>query len=1260
MAGFPGVMSSAQRTNINSFQTPLERLSDRDYLDDDASFAEKFAKGGLRVIGSIAESFNFLRPDIPARERAFRMANVATLFIPLGLAAKATQGIARAAPALKPLLGTLRGRVLMSAASEGGIAMGLEALRGDEDFSLFEAAAFGAGFGALSATVLGRMARGSRRVNSEGIGATMEGADNLAARMGDADYAILGPQLQGVSDQVNIGKLAVLTNTLDEAGFAPRHVKMADGLDGFLIPGMTQREALDLASTMGIPQVATRQGLFDLGTGTMAPLIRSDIAAGARAKPRGIHLVQQGNDWIPLSLRYNRTADAARRWEFEGLLGSKVRLFQGVVPEAPTRVLATNEINDVLSSVTAGTPPGRLRRLFHADSSGWLRKIYAKNVRGIFGVERVDDLLGLADDAAGNRISTLTQMSRNDWLGWSSSSLERGMRDFDDVTTSLTFVDDITGKEASSLKDIWGGVKPEEWQDFVNYGFARRFEHLGNRYGSDAIPISPDGRQLRTDDMKQLVKDAPDHFREAFDLTQKWQNEMLEQTLVRSEILTRQQADDIFRKSKDFIPLARDIERIAAQAGFGDEGAQILAQFDPLDRVAQVAGHHQLKPWTDQIVQRTYLFSRMATQRRATNRLIDAVTDADPFNQLGLLKKVDFIPPQIRKSIDNLAATMQDTDPDMALRLAEFGGAFYNVAAPENAFKQKAFMGRMVTGADGTPAMEWYEVLDELLWEGMGTMGANQHSLGVQLMAAPASALRAGATLSFDFLARNPVRDSAFTWITTGATPKDIGKGVASLFGQDEFAEMFFASGSARSALVSLDSRGMRLNIKKLHETGGFSNVVKNPFQMLRMTSEFMESMTRLGNYRKEFAKALQELGPEHAGQAARRAAMKARTGTVDFSVAGYGQAAQALRSISAFWNASMQGTDTFIRALAADPKRVVPRALLGITAPTVALYMLNRQDEEYQNLPDWERNLFWHVKLPPNMSPKEKWARIPKPFEPGLIFGSNIENMLRAIDQEDSSAFDDFMGKTLFDQIGAMTPHPTAAMPFFEIMMNRSLFTGRPLESRAVDELETEFRVGPGTSELAKWISQDLNADEIGLSPLEIDQILRDYTGGLGRMGSDLIDFAVETAEYADAAGGLGKSFGEHLDASELGDVPGFRGFMSRFPQAAASIEDFYRIEEKARQAQRTQAYAEKSLGIDDYRQWVEDHANLLGMADALREQKDKMSELRKQKYAIMDHPTMSPVNQQQLVEKIDRQIMEMTQTIVQRLKERGLSKGL
>lgn len=171
-----------------------------------------------------------------------------------------------------------------------------------------------------------------------------------------------------------------------------------------------------------------------------------------------------------------------------------------------------------------------------------------------------------------------------------------------------------------------------------------------------------------------------------------------------------------------------------------------------------------------------------------------------------------------------------------------------------------------------------------------------------------------------------------------------------------------------------------------------------------RFSSAF-EYGTRVGDY------ALSR----KAGRSPTEAAWQAREISTDFSKIGRAEIwAKFLRTVP-FANAGIQGLDKTARELSEMKGKMTAGNLLKLnenkakfllrgsilTVATLALWLLNNDDERYKALTDDERSRFWWIYLPGTAAP----LKIPRPYDIGYIFASIPELMLNYAKDRDGKA---------------------------------------------------------------------------------------------------------------------------------------------------------------------------------------------------------------------------------------------------------------
>ena len=246
------------------------------------------------------------------------------------------------------------------------------------------------------------------------------------------------------------------------------------------------------------------------------------------------------------------------------------------------------------------------------------------------------------------------------------------------------------------------------------------------------------------------------------------------------------------------------------------------------------------------------------------------------------------------------------------------------------------------------------------------------------------------------------------------------------------------------------------------------------------------------------------------------------------------------------------------------------------ITAPSIGLWLLNHDDVRYQELPSWQRDLFWIVPTGQKLtrdrfnelmkSGKTKQQildeagtliRIPKPFELGLIYGSLPERFLDFAMNKDPKGLQKW-AKTATE---ALIPNfmPTVAIPIIENMTNYSFFRDRPVVPRRKEGLPPSMQYTEQTTETAKFLGKQAERfTQGGISPAKIDNAIAGYLGGLGKT----------TIDTAETVAQLRNGKADKL----LTEQPILRSFFITPFKGADSVQEFY--ETYQRQSELKQAY--------------------------------------------------------------------------------------
>ncbi|OEU68386.1 MAG: hypothetical protein BBJ57_02150 [Desulfobacterales bacterium PC51MH44] len=707
------------------------------------------------------------------------------------------------------------------------------------------------------------------------------------------------------------------------------------------------------------------------------------------------------------------------------------------------------------------------------------------------------------------------------------------------------------------------------------------------------------------DAAKEVVKNGKEKYGKIFDELQEYQTHTL--TYLRdSGLISRQTFKDIKELNKDYAPFYRVIEgKKGKGAGKG------LEAFDPIKAI-KGSELKTIDP-LESIIKNTYLFTNLAEKNRIGASLVKFAAARQ-----GLGKYVK----KIKKPIKPIKITAKE-----AGTLEDF--TIFRPAA----FSPKENQIRVwFNGKD-----QLFEVHPDIA-RVFKSLDAESMSFVTKIMSVPAKWLRAGAILSPEFIARNPIRDqlSAFVFGKWGFTPGvDLIKGIASTLKKDEFYRDWQKSGGMLSELTALDRKYLQKGLGEVVSKYPVLNRIKygaNPIEMLRVLSELSEQGTRVGAFRKARKK----------GATLEEAGFEAREITLDF--ARIGAKTRAVNSMVAFWNANVQGTDKLVRSFKDNPIATTAKVTAGITLPSVLLAVVNHDDGRWDDIPRWQKDLFWIV-MPGHVS-KEKWAkmssaeqaefmednhiwRIPKPFELGIIFGTVPERFTEALLDKNPEAL-----TGIWNAIGrgaAPGVLPTISIPIIENWANRSLFLDRPLIPANKEGLLPEYQYKAYTSEAAKAIGKLLGKlppleENPNIAPVKIENMVRGWTGGLGMHIVKLASLGLEKAGVLPA---------QQRPTETLSDIPVVKAFHVRYPAAGSeNVNKFY--EEYFRSKKRWQTFKhliEKEFNPQEAVSIIVGHEAALVRMDGIYK---AISRAHQALNLIHNHPDMNADEKRQLIDVI------------------------
>ena len=424
-----------------------------------------------------------------------------------------------------------------------------------------------------------------------------------------------------------------------------------------------------------------------------------------------------------------------------------------------------------------------------------------------------------------------------------------------------------------------------------------------------------------------------------------------------------------------------------------------------------------------------------------------------------------------------------------------------------------------------------FQVKDPMLMRSIGGLGGYQLDKMAQAFAIPKQVLTRSVTIDPGFMIANAFRDMLASSVQFPNAPnplKNIAKAMKYIGGGlsaeatgtegDGFAESkqslmkimasgglaigdFYGTGKSdniRSDLGRINSMETTLNTPEKIEAFYKDNLdfaagtVKNLWNKWNRVGQTFEQASRINVF--EGAIANGETHAEAVSQAA---------DVLNFSMRGDFWLIKHIVNSYPFMNARLQGLNVLGRSLRDNTQHVLTRGG-SVAAATIGLYMINQDNEEYEDLPDYDKDLYWHFFV------GGEHFRLPKPFEIGTAFATYPERLVQYSIEEDKGH--EFLWEKLKDGVVtalSFDAFPQVVKPLVDVISNKDSFRDMKIVSGALENAPPEQQFNIFTSDTSKSIAQSMpeGAPDYLRSPMMVDYLLRGYFASWSSFGSMVLD---------------------------------------------------------------------------------------------------------------------------------------------------------
>jgi hypothetical protein len=512
---------------------------------------------------------------------------------------------------------------------------------------------------------------------------------------------------------------------------------------------------------------------------------------------------------------------------------------------------------------------------------------------------------------------------------------------------------------------------------------------------------------------------------------------------------------------------------------------------------------------------------------------------------------------------------------------------------------------------DGIPA--------ELLVQGLEGIKVTVPNV-VKYMSVPTNFLKRMITLDPRYGLRQIARDSMQVALTSGANVTPIAEGmveVGKIFtGKSQALKEVRAAGVLSGNVISGTPAEMQRRLEDIVFGRGNVATLLGKMEEFAMMGEASSKLSAYNSFKK------QGLSDFEASIAAME--------TFNFTRRGLSPSAYYANMLIPFFNAGMQGLDLIYRAykgqMPSEQQLKIKQKLLTrgfmIAGMTMAYALIMEDDEAYKNATPEQRYGNWFVRIPFMDEP----LKVPIPFELGLIFKSVPEGITNAMftDEKTSKIAKDLALQTLRSLPGGISeagvPVPAALKPVIETALNRSFFTGRDIVDGRMADLDKRFQFRDKTPEALKIIGPIL--EQLNLSPIQVENLIRGYTGGLGIGLVSIVDPLLRTSEAGTVAG-------------RVTDIP-IVGGLFQPNDAGRVINEAYDSMKEVQSRQRTYKALIERGELKEAEQYLNRNLTQIGAASLSGTFRQRMGELTKIERSIRAAPP-NVLNPQQKREKLD-----------------------
>lgn len=510
----------------------------------------------------------------------------------------------------------------------------------------------------------------------------------------------------------------------------------------------------------------------------------------------------------------------------------------------------------------------------------------------------------------------------------------------------------------------------------------------------------------------------------------------------------------------------------------------------------------------------------------------------------------------------------------------------------------------------------------------------------LHILGLPVRLLSSLITRTPEFLLYNPNRDSVVAYAVSGKkfipivdTVKNLVKIVA---GKSESAEALKSVGIGMGYEFSGDRKINAKNLAKTLRartgTRTLGEKLALPFTKTWEVLSKLSTATDLATRTVIYDNVLKETGDPVE---AKWQALEIN----NFDRKGSNMIVRLIAAMEPFIYARITGMDVLYRAgmgrLAQQNRKTAQKAFAARASTMFALtalyWFLASDSEEYKNATQDERDRFWFIGPVKIAIPHELGALVKVVPERimNYSFGTDTgKDVKEAIYRQISSAL-------------GLSPFPQQVKPIVESSLNLNWYTQRPIVPSYLKDVEKRYQAMESTSLFARKLGE-----ETGLSPVQIDHVIRGYLGGYGTYVTMVIDSVIRSNSDPARA------------AMTFEKMPALKAVLtSRLGKG--NQEAYNDLREQVDELVRTEKFLRDRGRWGELNKFIEENGRLFHVEAWLKHAEKTIKNIRELKTGLgeLKVSEISPENKRKALEELEE--AEISATQYARILRKEISKG-